>query len=608
MLESWHVVLRGSARLLLASGLVAYSAWASALGLGDITVHSALDQPFRAEIALEDAAGLEEGDLSVSLATADEFNRAGVERIFFLNDLKFTPILRGNRQVIRVSSNKVVNEPYLDFLVQLNQPNGRVVREYTVLIDPPGTPGIVPIADEPASHAGNSPFPSVTPAPAPAPAAKKPATAAQPVPPAAAAVDDSAEQLAASVLQNQQLQKSLDELNARLQAQDEQIAGQKKEIGELQAQLAEAKAVPPPAPPEAVPAPVAAPAPEPDGINWWLVLCLLVLIGLLLGVAYIRRQRQQGSALPAAAAFSASRHEPVFDPAFAPVEQTSLVKAEPDHHDEAPTGDVLEGVGLYLTYGRYAEAAQLLRDALDKEPQRTDLAVQLLEVLGKQGDEPSYDAQEQSLREAGFDAQQLEEMRERFPKLSRPMAPAAPAAAVAPVAPMVAAPIMTPPIEPAAPAPDVERPVTDEFELNLDELSMDSTWDLIGPADDTKPQKPEESAFASSLQVLPVEFEMPEEPALGEPELEWIADADTPELDDDFLNEFADESQSIELEPLEPLEPDPAVARNADMLEKAQTCIDDGDLDSAIELLNRLLKEADEPLRQTARTLLAGIR
>jgi FimV-like protein len=54
---------------------------------------------------------------------------------------------------------------------------------------------------------------------------------------------------------------------------------------------------------------------------------------------------------------------------------------------------------------------------------------------------------------------------------------------------------------------------------------------------------------------------------------------------------------------LEPVEPS-----SAGKLEQAQTCIDDGDLDSAIELLNELLKEGDEPLKETARTLLAGIR
>ena len=62
------------------------------------------------------------------------------------------------------------------------------------------------------------------------------------------------------------------------------------------------------------------------------------------------------------------------------------------------------------------------------------------------------------------------------------------------------------------------------------------------------------------------------------------------------------------LEPLD-LQPSEAlVSAGSEKLEQAQTCIDDGDIDSAIALLNQLLKEGDEPLKQTARTLLAGIR
>jgi Tfp pilus assembly protein FimV len=164
MLASWHVVLRGGAKWLLVAGLFSYSAGSMALGLGDITVHSGLNQPLKADIALVDVGGLTQNDLSVSLATADEFAQAGVERVFFLNDLKFVPILHGNRQMIRVTSSKPVNEPFVNFLVQLNQPNGRLLREYTVLIDPPGSPGIVPATDEPDPRAQSSGFPVVEPA------------------------------------------------------------------------------------------------------------------------------------------------------------------------------------------------------------------------------------------------------------------------------------------------------------------------------------------------------------------------------------------------------------------------------------------------------------
>src|SRR3990167_5395617 len=280
MLESWHVVLKCCARLLLVGGAVTYSALAPALGLGDITLHSALNQPLRADIALVDVGGLEEGELSISLATAEEFTRAGVDRVFFLNDLKFTPVLRGNRSLIRVTSNKPVNEPFLNFLVQLNQPNGRLLREYTVLIDPPGSPGIVPAEDEPAASPQNSPFPSVKPATAPAPAAKKSAPAPAVVQPA---TDPAAEQLAASVLQNQQLQKTIDELNAKLQAQDEQIAGQKKQVSELQTRLSEVNQAPPVTPVAVAPAPVV--VEEPEASHWPLIIGLLALIALVfLGV------------------------------------------------------------------------------------------------------------------------------------------------------------------------------------------------------------------------------------------------------------------------------------------------------------------------------------
>ncbi|WP_448111458.1 type IV pilus assembly protein FimV [Pseudomonas lini] len=603
MLESWHVVLRCCARLLLVGGAVTYSALAPALGLGEITQHSALNQPFNADIALEDAGGLQEGELSVSLATVDEFSRAGVERVFFLNDLKFTPILRGNRSLIRVTSSKPVKEPFLNFLVQLNQPNGRLLREYTVLIDPPGSPGIVPVSEEPVSSPQSSAFPSVEPAVAPPPAVKR-ATPKPDVdkPAAAPASDPVAEQLAASVLQNQQLQTTIDELNAKLQAQDEQIAGQKKQVIELQTQLAEVKqaSVPPVAPKVTPPVPVVVETPE--ATQWPLIIGLLALVALVLLGVYIRRQRPQAEALvqPEPLPVLPSRHEPVLDRTAEPIRPASRPQPLAGSAEEIPAGDVLEGVGIYLAYGRLSEAAGLLRDALVREPQRTDLAVQLLEVLGKQGDMQAYDAQESSLRDAGFDAQQLQDIRARHPKLIS-------------AAPVIADVAVAPPT-PAIP----ETAPSDEFQLNLDDLSMDANWDLISPFENSsssakpsnEPAQADEPGFTSNLHVLPDVFEMTEEPTLDEPELEWIAEPDAQSLDETFLNEFSDPVQPLELEPLhaELMDLEPAGPSNAGKLEQAQTCIDDGDLDSAIELLNELLKEGDEPLKETARTLLAGIR
>lgn len=123
----------------LASGSALYSGMAPALGLGEITLHSALNQSFEAEIELLEVGDLGAQDLRVGLAPAEVFSRSGVERFYFLNDLRFTPLLQGSRSVIRVVSNRPVREPYLNFIVEVARPNGQLLREYTVLLDPPGS-------------------------------------------------------------------------------------------------------------------------------------------------------------------------------------------------------------------------------------------------------------------------------------------------------------------------------------------------------------------------------------------------------------------------------------------------------------------------------------
>lgn len=333
MLKCWRLVLRGGSQWLLAGAAVTYSAWAPALGLGEITLHSALNQPLRADIALVDAAGVEENQLSVSLATADEFSRAGVDRPFFLNHLKFTPVLRGNRSVIQVTSNKPVSEPFLNFLVQLNQPNGRLLREYTLLIDPPGAPGVVPAADEAASGSPASAFPRVKPVVAPSPVARTtPETDV-------AVVDPAVEQMAASALQNHQLQTTVDELNAKLQGQDELIAAQKKQLAELQTQLAELKKVKaqPVASDVATPAPVIA---ENPGIGWLPIAGLSALIALLALGWFVRRRQLQATASEALP----SQHEPLTELFTEPVMWPSVIQPSTVHRDGVSANDELERV------------------------------------------------------------------------------------------------------------------------------------------------------------------------------------------------------------------------------------------------------------------------
>ncbi|MEK0364538.1 FimV/HubP family polar landmark protein [Pseudomonas sp. CBC3] len=123
-------------RVLLFTALLIYSGMASALGMGDIRLHSALNQPLSAEIDLLDVGELSAEDIRVVLASSSDFARVGVERLAFLQDLSFTPVIDGNRSRIRVASSQPVREPYLNFLVEITRAKSRMLREYTVLLDP----------------------------------------------------------------------------------------------------------------------------------------------------------------------------------------------------------------------------------------------------------------------------------------------------------------------------------------------------------------------------------------------------------------------------------------------------------------------------------------
>ena len=122
---------------LLVSALTAAPS-AVAVGLGEISVNSSLNEPLTADIQILNSTALEDGQILVSLASAEAFERAGISRDFFLSQLQFSVSRDGvGQRVIRVVTQEPVVEPYLDFLVQLQWPEGRVMREYTVLLDLP---------------------------------------------------------------------------------------------------------------------------------------------------------------------------------------------------------------------------------------------------------------------------------------------------------------------------------------------------------------------------------------------------------------------------------------------------------------------------------------
>ena len=107
------------------------------LGLGEIEVDSALNQKLRAEIELLSAAPEDAESIIVKLASRKQFTRAGMDRPYLLNDLRFKTEVIDGVPHIKVSSGSPIREPFLNFLVEIDWPNGHLLREYTVLLDPP---------------------------------------------------------------------------------------------------------------------------------------------------------------------------------------------------------------------------------------------------------------------------------------------------------------------------------------------------------------------------------------------------------------------------------------------------------------------------------------
>jgi len=107
-----------------------------AAGLGRLQVLSALGQPLRAEIEIVSLQPGEDDSLQARLATMDAFRQAGIEMSSALIGVTFTIDRRGARPVIRMTTSQAVNDPFLDVLIELSWATGRLVREYTFLLDP----------------------------------------------------------------------------------------------------------------------------------------------------------------------------------------------------------------------------------------------------------------------------------------------------------------------------------------------------------------------------------------------------------------------------------------------------------------------------------------
>jgi len=194
-----------AAAVVLCTGLLQASD-AQALALGRMVVQSALGEPLRAEVDVLEITAEESASLRVGLAAAGAFRAAGMDFNAALADLQVVLQRRPDgRAFLRLTGSRPVNEPFMDMILEANWASGRIVRDYTLLFDPPNLRPPVPAPLAPAVTAQTTPAP-VTPPAAPstaavrppeavsapvarAPAAPAPAPSPRPAAPASAAPD-----------------------------------------------------------------------------------------------------------------------------------------------------------------------------------------------------------------------------------------------------------------------------------------------------------------------------------------------------------------------------------------------------------------------------------
>ena len=182
-----------SSRLLatLLAALLSVPLATHAAGLGKLTVLSVLGQPLRAEVDLS-ASRDELTSLAARLASPEAFRQAGIEYLPAMAGMRMTVDKRANGQpYLRLTSERSINEPFLDVLVEMNWASGRLVREYTFLLDPPeaqpATPAVATPVTLPEAPLLAPPAPAPAPiatAPAPAPIVTAPAALEPSLPPA----------------------------------------------------------------------------------------------------------------------------------------------------------------------------------------------------------------------------------------------------------------------------------------------------------------------------------------------------------------------------------------------------------------------------------------
>lgn len=156
-----------------------------ALGLGRVSVQSALGEPLRAEIEIVEINADEAATLRTSVASSDAFKAAGLEYSTAVANVQISLQRRPDgRAYLRLSSDRPVNEPFVDLILEARWASGRIVRDYTMLFDPPNLrqAGNAPPMAAPTAPTVSQPPRSAPTLPAPPPAAVAPSYPTSPPP------------------------------------------------------------------------------------------------------------------------------------------------------------------------------------------------------------------------------------------------------------------------------------------------------------------------------------------------------------------------------------------------------------------------------------------
>lgn len=123
-------------RLLITFMCVLISLPSLALSIGDIKLASKLGQPLNAQLPLNELNGLQSEEIIVRHASPETYDKLNIERPAVFQIIAFKTVITNNQGSIKLSTKKAVNEPYVRLLVHILWPQGEMLKELTLLLDP----------------------------------------------------------------------------------------------------------------------------------------------------------------------------------------------------------------------------------------------------------------------------------------------------------------------------------------------------------------------------------------------------------------------------------------------------------------------------------------